>query len=567
MNNYEQNNGNDSQFNNYSQPYTVAEGVTVISKKSKLPFILGGVGIILAVAVAICLVVPSVNNSVRMALMSPEKYLAHIEKKNFDTYADAIGVDYQSYLDAVNAEDEELNLGASFDVSLEPGSGLKDFLSDELQGMIDFESAGAAFSFNAKGDNASVNADIKINNKLLAQAEFLADVEKTYIRIPQLSAAYLYFAIDDEESDDYEDKFNKVMEVLDKNPLTADELETIITKYSSLIFENIDDVKTEKGIKGNVNGVNYDYNKLIVKIDNENARKIATNVLNALKEDEAIKNFFVKTELFTDSEYDEKISEALKDVEKGNKQNGSIDIEIYVDNVGKVMGRSVTFTEEGKKSKSLLSYITAENGNNFAADVELKNDDFTNKIKITPTGEKHVYSGEISFLDTSSYEPSDMTITFENLKAVNEEKGYISGKFSIKGQAISGNMKDAPDGINIDEIEMVFESDGESQKLKGTFGTALVLNATYKYGEADEIKFPSSSDEMYDGDDPEEYAKYEASLGYDALIDNLSDCFGMEREELESLIYMMIYGYDPYAYDGYGYDYDNDYYYDHNEFY
>lgn len=560
MDNYEQNNQNSESTPGYTQDaYTVAESMPLSAKKSKLPFILGGAGILAAAAAAICLLVPSVNNSIRMAFMKPENYLAHVEEINFDAYASEAGDMYQSILDLYDPQNPDV--GMQYELSLEASDALKTLIAEEIGDEITLDSIGAAFAFNAKGKNFGGSGSVSLNNKLIANLDFALDEENIYLKIPQLSAAYIYQAI---SLDSFGFDSAVASEALtglfsDKSGeagITADQLESLIKKYSALIYENFDNVSLDKGVKGEINGISYEYNKLTVTMDVQNATKIATAVLNALKDDKIIKDFLVASNIVTADDYVKGIEDALKTVsEEGeDEDDDALVIELYVDGNGKIMGRNYKLLEDIADVSDdffTINYISAESSKGFAGKFEFNADEVLCTVNIKPTGDKEVYSGDITVVDSSSSDAITMNATFEDIKTVNKEKGYISGKYTVSSKTIFNDVIPAGD-LNLDVITCTFESDGTSQKAKITYGNIFDMNVDYSFGKAGEIKFPSDSDEKFNMDDPEDGDLYLSSIDTEALLTALSDALGMSREEMETLFSALFLG----GYD----DYDDDYY-------
>lgn len=534
MDNYGQNNQNSFIPNSYNQNDMYAQGASVVTKKSKLPFILGGVGVVVAAAAAVCLLVPSVNNSLRMALMSPSKYLTHVESVNFEAYAEEAGDAYGDILALLNNEN---GIGVNYDMSLEFGSDLKEEIATQFGDEIKLDSVGAAFSFNAKDANMSLNGTLNLNDKKLIDMDAFSDKESLYARIPALSSAYIFQKYSElEGSEEFAEIIGKISDGIDKNPITEKDVEALVNKYAPMIFEALGDVKLDKNQTGTINDVDYDYNKLTAELTEAEATECALKILGALKEDEIIKNFFTATGICTESEYTAKIDELIATVNEDKPdENNKLTIELYVNSVGKIMGRSYTMTNS-EGTTPLFKYLTAEKNDDFSASFEMDmEEEGSITLDIKPTGEKGVYDGsyKLVFVDYSD-EETTMEISFEDIKVVNEEKGYVSGKYTL-----SGNFFDDLDA-DVDKLEFVMESDGKSQTTTSTIGELLTVKTTYSLDDAAEITAPSDSDTKYDLSDDAAMQEYIASINYDELIDNLADCIGMPAEDIETLLGYML---------------------------
>ncbi|MGN1481209.1 hypothetical protein [Porcipelethomonas sp.] len=557
------NSGTEPQINpdpivNASEP--ALSGAEIISgvepAKKSITAILVTIIIIIAVLAGGCAAaynfIPWVKNNVKMLVNDPEEYYAWVENENMERTAEKAAEIYDELTnsseqdsqielkanletDAINALIEE-NTGASLS---ESGFVIpKDIILDGQGTAIDGYQA-ATVKLNADGTN------------LITANVYLKD-GKYYYQIPELSSAYIAMDMDTM----FENAFSEasaempaalpeadsesaepVLSLLEKmvsgegaqSILTDDELEELLVKYFDLVFTNIKDVELEKGVECEVDGVKTEYNQLTADIDEGCLYQIVKDVLKEARDDKTIINIVESTGAMTKDEYREAVNNLLDQLGEYNISGGEKigSMNVYVDSNGIIKGRSFELDEDFEDEDFKIDYMSAKDGSDEAFEFNLMADG--DGIAVTGNfkekSDKKTGDAEVSII-SSDTEEYDFNIHFNDLKAENEEKGYVSGELTLDLSS-----------FGLGEIKVNLGSDGKSQEI----ATDLNINGTnygtislkYSNEKPDSVTAFSDSEKVYNyTDDGAEMEEYANSADIEGFLNNFTTVFGIDFNSL-----------------------------------
>lgn len=521
----------------------LVDGVEPAKKKPVL-LIVAIIVVILAAGSALAYnFIPWVKNNVKMLINKPEDYYSWVEEENLSEMADSISEGYGKSLDSIGSQSaEEVEVKADID-SANVGALIEGLTGSPLSesGIVLPSNIAVKAGAKVEGENISESCLITADDKTLATLNVYAQDGTYYVQIPELSPAYISMdmqalmdqAYSEMDSDTaafmqgYMDSVTSMSSDPDalKDMLSEKELNELIVKYFTLIFDNIDDVELEKGVSCEANGVKTEYNKLVAEIDEGALYSICKDVLKEAKKDKTIIKLVEKFDV-TEEDYTSAIQELLDEFGSLEVRGGEtlFTMNVYVDSKGKICGREIEVPEADELK---IGYMTAEDGSDKSLDVNFAVDGEGIQIAGTSTEKSGKESGEAKIVligmndDGSNVE---LPVSFKDIETVNEDKGYCKGEFTLDLTGFEGPS-----------LTFVMDSDGKGQTIKsditidGTnYGT---ISISSKEETSIEIPAFDASQKTYqlteDGAEMEQYVT-DASANLAAFIDNIGSAFGVE---------------------------------------
>ncbi len=455
-------------------------GAEVKKSGTKLAAIIIAIVLVLAAGcISAYAFIPQVKNKVKMLLNSPENYYAWVEENNAEKTAEDI-TDFIDKYDGIT--------GGSTNGSTKIEAKLNNEAIKELMAGNDGSSNLAAVlsqltlpeSISVEGKTASLddtfngNASFSLNNEQLINVNTHLKDGKYYIQIPEISTSYICIdfmgmidnaaASADDETKNILDSFKGAIgKLIDPNTklLSNDDIEKLIVKYSGIIVKELSNAELEKNSKVTADGVDAEYTKITVKIDEGMLFSIIKNVLKEVKDDDIIGDML-------DELVDGGRELAAKGIDKLLDRFGSLDIkggkeiaemDVYVNSKGEIKGRTFRLknTAESDDDTTLTDnicagYTVAENGDNIGAEFFIRqkgseSDTINISTNAVKNGDK--YTGD---LHISASEKKDIINTsYKDLEY--DDDGYITGSMTIDLSS-----------FGIDDISLNFDRDGETQK-------------------------------------------------------------------------------------------------------
>ena len=478
-----------SQYENQAvnDNYSVS-GVESVTKKGKgkKAAVIGGISAAVLVGGGATAygVSDTVKNQVKLRTNSPEKYYAWVTEKNSKSIGETFSEYYKKGLDKY-----EKGQSSSIKVSFEPTNDTKELVlqeifgydyEDELKGeekdLADIIRNNDKYAISldsaSKKGNLSSNVGLELNGSRVVGADIVMDNDAMdyFVRIPELKDQWLgieYGKYMDELVEDVGLDRNptSVYKEILKDPesfLSPEELETEINRYAGVWSNFAKDVELEKKEEVDICDITVNYTVATVDLTEKDIAKLGLEMLKELRSDSIIKDIVDdKLDVLDEDEFEEDLDEAIDSLKErikdGDYDNDEtvLSIDTYIDATGTIRGLQITQDDTtnlmviGKDGDSIRGEFTAKSG---------KNEIFSAKLSAEEDHKKYTGDIEIEFPsvgyrfdEDSDSKKSTVSILFEDVEIVDEEKGYFNGDFTI-------NIADyAPIVINCDA-----DKDGQS---------------------------------------------------------------------------------------------------------
>jgi hypothetical protein len=471
-------------------------------------------------------------NSFALMTKSPDEYYAYVEKKSMEASIEKLTPSLK-----VN---QDVAYEMSMDVTYDRGT-VDSLLQTALgMGVGDIESMiGIPLDrLSMDGIVASKNGDmyesfgLSLNQVDIVTLEILMSTlnEEFFMRIPELSPAYLRQSLDTGEFDS--EKYSEQLKLL-----TPERTADFLKRYTNIIADNMNEVELSKNEEVSVDALTANCTKLTITVDTESLYDITSAILKEAKEDEYIYDLLPLFEV-TESEFKDAIDEAqdsLKDsLESEMSDDSSLEMNVYVNDRGEIIGRDFEVEEEGNSLGSFGYMNLGKNNNN---EFSLYYEDMDgNKIlegNGTQTKKDDAYTGEIDLEinDPTGEFPSEigLEIKYEDVKTeIKNNRYYQYGIYTISSPLAYGLTL---------VVENNVEDDVQQCKMSVQMGGSplLTIDTKAKYLEDFTIPSVSENEEIYDFTD---YETYLSTVDIEAFISNLSEKLGVD---LQSLIDNFMY--------------------------
>ena len=555
-------------------------GVETITKKKrgKKIAIISGISVAaLAGGGAIAYnVSPLVKNQVKLHTSSAKNYYAWVNEENAGDLAKSIADSYSEALDKYEkgttekfAVEYKVSDGAKEAFLTEVlGSDYKDEVDEDTQQLLDIvnniEQLKIGIDGSTKKNLMALNVYGELNDEELVSLDFAGDFDQMalFARIPQLSEQYLGFSFKEllEEEIDDQTTLETIMDVLNDpaSYLSPSELEKEINRYVSVWNKSVSKVKVEKKEEVGIGDIDVKYTVATVKIDEKTAEKIGENFMEALKNDEIIKEIVVeKLGIVDEEEYektfeedeeedidideDEDLDLDEEDEDDKDEKEQIVSFSTYIDAKGVIRGFSLS---DNSDEKNDIRFIIGKDGNDVRGEfVAITDGNEQFSAILTADESKGSYDGNIDiavhdydydFNDDDEWVVSDdkttnISVEFEDFKIVDEEKCYVEGDITLV----------IPD---TDPIELNLESDGKSQTINYNividdtdFGTISLITSTKDGFEADVPSMDDAFeiDENFENDDIFSYVSEEELVDF---VKELLKKIGFSDELAEEII-------------------------------
>lgn len=406
--------------------------------------------------------------------------------------------------------------------------------------------------------------DVKVNGTKICTIEYYFDTENSevYMRIPELNEGYIKMNMEqmtqeaeaemEEEgmdssfsaSIDMTDAMNSYFSTLDNLP-EADALTSILTRYSDIIFDNVEDAENPGTQSAAAGEVSQELTVLEGHVTQAEALPMFQQILDTAKTDEELKGVIEGwTEAMDDPEYSyDTFLQAIEDLEKD--LDGEIDesdtsgfvLRAWVDGDGEVVGREV-LADDGEQEESLFSYLCTIDGDQRGFSFTLGSG--TDSVGLSGSGtlSGDVLSGTYTFT-SGGEDAAVIEVADYDTKAV--EKGIWKGTYTISGAPIEdedGNSYDPFGGM-----QLIFTTDGKDENnmewnltlaANGVSLGALSITGGNEGEDLEAVDFASLTD-VYDFSNDAEVEKFGEDVNMDTITANLTSA-GMPDGWLESVM-------------------------------
>lgn len=384
---------------------------------------------------------------VRVMVQGETEFYKNFERKNLERFAENGGATWTTLqnnskttvaaaglidIDVTLSKKVVDNLGAPFDIS-------------HFRLKVDMTSKDDKQLYDATievGKEISVAAKVYIdskNNKLILSAKDLLS-KMIVVDMPSggLLTNYMYpqFSLEGQDGTGATTKNNKLD--FSKIAVSGEQLKGSLLKYIPVILDNIHQVNYKDGVAVEAGKLDQKAMQFTVTLDDKSTNKIAISLLEKLKQDNTLFKM-IKSAAPPDSNFDKKefetgINDAIKSIKDSKDMPKTpVVMDLYLDNQGKEIGRTLTITGSDKEVLK-LGYLNLTKDGKYATQVTLQLPEAlsdTNKIILLnqgKTSKEAVSTGDISL------SVSDMTYTihYQDVKVTVVDKiPMLSGKFSM----------------------------------------------------------------------------------------------------------------------------------------
>ena len=359
-------------------------------KKKKLKFLrflLPVAAVVVVLALVIGIFAPSTVSSITKGLSGsfiktfgePEEYFQHVEEETVMGLARNFSRSYGQYRDSFTSD-----VAGEASVKLTISEEFSDLIKSVLGASgMDFEWLNGLelkLGSNSKGDLADTRIELLLGENSILSAQMIMDNanQMLYAALPSISNKFMALdleeLIDEDAMTGMQGMTNMMTDAEFINVLpTEDEINDLLERYISLALSQIEEVEMEEE-KVSVGDYEEKLTVLEFSIDGEDAAKMATAVLKAMKEDEDLKaivvrlgDYLVKSEVADyddgDELYDEfkdALDEAMDDLDGMEDDDTELTWRDYVNSDHEVVGRTIEFDDE-----ELLHYLQVQEGKNI----------------------------------------------------------------------------------------------------------------------------------------------------------------------------------------------------------
>ena len=402
-----------------------------------------------------------VKNQVKLTISKPANYYTWVTEKNTDELASQVAEGYRTYLEE-QKKGQTADVAAKFALSDEASDMLSEAMAESgiEEGTILSDLKEVTLGVNSKVKDKTVNGSVfaALNGENIINLDMAGDYDAAdlFFKITGLSDQWIMAS----NGEDTEEMIGASYSSLSTNLydlesiITPDELESLVVKYVDLYNSYISDVEIEKKEEIAIGDITVKYTVAEITLNEEKADEIAEGFINALKEDELVKEILVdRTESMTAEEYKEAMDEALDEINDDSEEDETIVIKTYIDPKGDIRGMALADGESDEfEARFIMGQDEAEIRGEFVV-TESGEDDVRMDIKLTESGDK-AYSGSVSVTS----EGETMSAEIKDLTVVDEKKGYMTGNisFEVEDQAISLDLGTA-DGKQTISSDIVVE--------------------------------------------------------------------------------------------------------------
>lgn len=530
---------------------------------SKLPFILGGIGaaVVLAIVVVIaCL--PKITNFAKKTFAEPEEYYAYVEEDTAKEMANTAASVYEQLVANVNTYDRSLSGNVEVEVT-EAGRNMLGLMGLAGVDMSWLESGNFNFEGGVKNNVWNANAGFGLNGKDILSGLFIFDLEKQemFFQIPEFNKDYIGLTEDeldynfDMDDDDMEEmvESSQRMEAIMKSLPGASKVEKLVDKYMNIVFANLTDVKM--GTKTlRAEGITQDCTQLKVTIDEEAAEDCLKAIIKEMETDKDIKAIIEDVAKACEEDPDDAYEYFLDALDMALDEISEYGVDfqegimtVWVDGSGKVVGRSWE-TEDYWGDVSELKWIMPRQGSKFGY-----------KLSYTEYGEEFSVVGQGK--ESGSKLTGDFAVNYNGtavvdiaVKNFNTDKakdGFINGEFTVSmAPGISSMMGYYSYAASM-LTDAQFVIDAETAKDKANVEITLiyqeekaaVIKADAKLAKGTSVSAPKEKNVIYveeysdfeDWLDGVDYSKFVKNLDKMGLPDFILEAFE-EYDSLEELL-------------------------------
>lgn len=522
----------------------VRDASSAPEKKSRAPkVILGLLGVAIVVLMA---------NGARLAnyyhknFSTPEEYYRWVERKAVREHSKAFAECYVNYLVGYLREYDSCVSG---ELRVELGEAGRNILG--LTG-VDWFGKGALTYESTNKDNVMQSVlGLEIGGEKLLTVDAILDFndEAAYMGISGLSDTYLAVDTDQQgfvdgfvytsgmEPGEYLDSL-KLLETLYKECPGKAQMEALARRYLELLLDSIDDVKMRTGKTVRAENVTQTCTSLELYLDKNDIQNMLTGFLEELQEDPEVEALLLQaydlaaelgmdTGYYWDAEefyeaFQDAIDDILDDMDYYVTYHDELDMTIYVDNKGQIIGRTMKFPNSWEELA--FSYVNPHEGNRFGYKGSITMDG--GEVSITGSGKES--GSRINGSFTVRYGGAGIVnVEVKDFDMKSLKKGYINGRFTLTAPSGIGRALSLSSAYSfLSDMQLVV--DMSMNKTSGKVGMELMEgrelwgSVTFSVTRSDgrKISVPSTKSAIF-VDDDSDFEEWWNTIGWEDFIKRL----------------------------------------------
>lgn len=505
---------------------------------------------VVAVAIALVLNWPAINNAVKRTVLSPEEYYQWVEKQTAESAAASMAGIYNAYLQQAAQKGSP---GVAAEITLEIGEAGKDMLSLAGLSGVDlswFESVTLSSESYVENNMVQSLIGLALGKEKLLSLDFIADTEEqvAYIAFPELSKNYVGAELDvgyylNNNVIDA-DAMQIAEKMADKLPAERD-MEELLARYMEKALENVDEVKLRKEKTLKAEGISQKCTQLEVTIDAATLTAMLEAVLEEMEEDEELAQIILDIcagleELDLpeleglDSEevvesFQDSCRQARQELEYVIDSDTEIIMTVYVDRNGNIRGRVLEYSDYW--DAVTFELVTPHKGNEFGF-----------KASVSEAGEEVAFTG--SGKDSGGKVSGEFFIEYNGTKMLDIgvkgldmdklEQGLPNGSFTVSlATGISRMMGISTTSSMLSDMQLAVDISTSENSAKcslvldenGDRWGSIAVSVAKKDGK--KISAPGEGAAIF-VEDEYDFEEYWDSIDWDGFLDRL------EKTELPS---------------------------------
>lgn len=405
----------------------------------------------------------------------------------------------------------------------------------------EFKDIGMKVSTTQKGGNEGADITMSYDGKDLVTVNEVfdrANNDEVYLRVPELSDAYLKTSKSDAETYLKDsagldlDQYTQGMQDID---FDAAAFEQDMKDYEQVVKDNFPEAKETGTKSGDIDGLSYEYTQKTYDVTSADATKICTAVLEKAKTDETIKKLYddgvnkimeANAASGSDEEapasYEETIDQMLEEVKNEiGEDSDTVTLETYEDANGELKG----FTLKPQDDDGEVRYIIASQDDGEGMDLYFDGGDGT---AMTAFGSMKSANDAVSGTYTITAKEDDKE-TFKVIFAVNDVKAA--------GENFTGNIRfDATVHDGGEDVsgwyEITSDSTADNVDITFDFGfngeNAFTMKVTSSKTEASDVEMPGADSKVYNALDENELNEYLQGCDLEGFQTKMKDALGEE---------------------------------------
>lgn len=463
-------------------------------------------------------------NSWHRNFSTPEEYYRWVEQKTIQKNAKTLAEYYVNhFVEYLHRYDSHI----SGEIRLELGDAAREMMGSAGLGSW-FEEGTFTYESTIKDSVMQGILGLEIGGEKLFSLDAVMDLqdEAVYLGFPGLTKTYLGMDTGEREfvrgfeyvSGMEPEEYLKALELLEvfyKECPDRKQVEALANRYLELLLDNIDNVKMRTGKTARAGSVTQTCTTLEIYLDKEDIRNMLSELLEELQEDSEIELllyqvFELAEELDLDIGYyrdadefyesfQDSIDEILDDMDYYITYHDELDMTVYVDDKGQVVGRTMEFPNSWDEVS--FSYLYPHHGSRFGYKASIMADG--EEVSVTGSGKD--FGNKINGSFTIKYEGSGIVdVEVEDFDLKSLKKGFLNGCFTVtasSGIKRIGNMSAAYSYLSDMQLILDISMSRSSEKLsvevregKELWGS---LTITSKSGSGKKISVPSTKSTVF----------------------------------------------------------------------